>query len=63
VGYAALPLGITLGTLFGPKPADDPAELDEARSDETERRSFGDAPREDVLKARPPDAGDSPSDR
>jgi hypothetical protein len=50
VGYAALPVGITLGSLFGPKPPDD----------EGARRSFEDAPREDVLKARPPEAGEPP---
>jgi hypothetical protein len=52
VGYASLPLGITVGTLFGPKPPEDVPEAD------TKRRSFGDAPREDVLKARPADEGD-----
>lgn len=29
VGYAALPLGITLGTLFGPKPKGDEDQVDE----------------------------------
>ncbi|MDI1430668.1 ATP synthase subunit I [Polyangium sorediatum] len=52
VGYGALPIGITVGTLFGPKPPDDFADGD------PKRRSFGDAPRKDVLKARPADEGD-----
>lgn len=52
VGYGALPIGITVGTLFGPKPPEDGPEAD------TTRRSFGDAPRKDVLKARPADEGD-----
>jgi hypothetical protein len=64
VGYGALPLGITVGTLFGPKPREDAGELDpKANRDGEARRSFGDASREDVLKARPPDTGDPPSDR
>ncbi|MDI1484024.1 ATP synthase subunit I [Polyangium sp. y55x31] len=52
VGYGALPIGITVGTLFGPKPPEDLPQGD------PKRRSFGDAPREDVLKARPADEGD-----
>jgi hypothetical protein len=56
VGYGALPIGITLGTLFGPKPPDDVAEPDTSSLDEesNERRSFADDSREDVLKASPP---------
>jgi hypothetical protein len=51
VGYGALPLGITIGSLFGPRPPDD----------DPEGRSSGDAPEEDVLKARPAEPGGSPS--
>ncbi|MDI1448056.1 ATP synthase subunit I [Polyangium sp. 6x1] len=62
VGYGALPIGITVGTLFGPKPPDDVEEGDGRRTtgsgSRSSRRSFGDAPREDVLKARPADEGD-----
>ncbi|MDC3953231.1 ATP synthase subunit I [Polyangium jinanense] len=62
VGYGALPIGITVGTLFGPKPPEDLPEGDGRRTagpgSQTSRRSFGDAPREDVLKARPADEGD-----
>jgi hypothetical protein len=61
VGYGALPMGITLGSLFGPKPPDDSTDTVPRLVDESEvRRSFGDAPGKDVLKARPPDGGDPP---
>lgn len=64
VGYGALPIGITVGTLFGPKPPEDGPDADpKARQDGTERRSFGDSPREDVLKARPAEPGEPPSER
>jgi len=69
LGYAALPMGITVGTLFGPKPPDDDGSVSEsqitssgssAEGDDVDvsRRSFGNAPPEDVLKARPADGGD-----
>ena len=56
VGYGALPVGITLGTLFGPKPPDDVNEPESSLSgtDPHLRRSFADSSREDVLKASPP---------
>ncbi|UQA60995.1 ATP synthase subunit I [Polyangium aurulentum] len=61
VGYGALPMGITLGSLFGPKPPEEGTDTGPRSVDESEvRRSFGDAPGKDVLKARPPDAGDPP---
>jgi hypothetical protein len=61
VGYGALPMGITLASLFGPKPPDDGTDTGPRSVDENEvRRSFGDASGKDVLKARPPDAGDPP---
>jgi len=65
VGYVALPIGITVGTLFGPKPSEDGLEADlRAPTDErAERRSFGDSSREDVLKARPAKTGEPPSER
>jgi hypothetical protein len=62
VGYGALPIGITLGTLFGPKPPDDVNEPDSSLS-ETEsnlRRSFADRSREDVLNASPPGPEEPP---
>jgi len=61
VGYGALPIGITLGSLFGPKPPEEGTDTGPRSADESDvRRSFGDAPGKDVLKARPPDAGDPP---
>lgn len=56
VGYGALPIGITLGTLFGPKPPDDVNEPESSVSatESSLRRSFADSSREDVLKASPP---------
>ena len=56
MGYGSLIIGITVGTLFGPKPPDD------IPDDDPKRRSFGDAPRKDVLKARPADEGDPPNE-
>jgi|GEM_PF-721748 hypothetical protein len=63
VGYGALPVGITLGTLFGPKPPDDVTESDSGlpSSNSNERRSFADESREDVLKASPPRPEEPPS--
>ncbi len=67
VGYGALPIGITVGTLFGPKPPEDGLEGDpQVKTGGLGRRSFGNPPREDVLKARPADEGDpsnEPRDR
>jgi len=61
IGYGALPMGITLASLFGPKPPEEGTDPGARSVDENEaRRSFGDAPGKDVLKARPPDAGDPP---
>ena len=56
VGYGALPIGITFGTLFGPKPPDDVNELESSLSgtESNLRRSFADRSREDVLNASPP---------
>jgi len=65
VGYGALPIGITLGTLFGPKPPDDINEPESSLSgtDSNLRRSFADSSREDVVKASPPGPeGPPPSD-
>lgn len=65
-GYGALPIGITFGTLFGPKPPDDVNELDSGLSgtDSNLRRSFADSSREDVLKAsRPGPEEPPPSDK
>lgn len=66
VGYGALPIGITLGTLFGPKPPDDINEPESSLSgtESKLRRSFADSSREDVLKASPPGPEEPPpSDR
>ncbi len=62
VGYGSLPIGITMGTLFGPKPADDVNEPESSRSDADSnlRRSFADRSREDVLKASPPGPEEPP---
>ncbi|MBK9262075.1 MAG: ATP synthase subunit I [Polyangiaceae bacterium] len=62
VGYGALPIGITLGTMFGPKPPDEVTESDSSLSDgdSNERRSFADDSREDVLKASPPGPEEPP---
>ena len=61
LGYASLPLGIILGTLFGPKPIDeippsDPPDPDEAPEEE-------DADGQDVVDGKPRRPGDSPGDR
>lgn len=64
VGYASLPIGVTIGSLFGPKPPDDASDGDPKGSEDIpEGRSFGDAPQKDVLKARPSDRGEPPSER
>jgi hypothetical protein len=62
VGYGALPIGITLGTLFGPKPPDDVNELDSSLSGTEShlRRSFADRSCEDVLNASPPGPEEPP---
>lgn len=66
VGYSALPVGVTIGSLFGPKPPDDLQATgpkgSAARSDRPQRRSFGDSSDEDVLKARPSQPGEPPSE-
>lgn len=49
VGYGSLPLGITLGSLFGPKPPDDPLADSPARDDA--------APPGDVVDGGPPSGG------
>lgn len=49
VGYGSLPLGITLGSLFGPKPPDDP--LPESPTGD------GTAPPGDVVDGGPPSGG------
>jgi hypothetical protein len=61
-GYGALPIGITLGTLFGPKPPDDVNEPESSLSgtDSNLRRSFADRSREDVLNASPPGPEEPP---
>ncbi len=63
VGYGALPVGITFGTLFGPKPPEDGIEPDSGPSDDnsSERTSFADRSREDVLKASPTGPEEPPS--
>lgn len=68
VGYSALPVGVTIGSLFGPKPPDDlqgggPKGSAARSRPREERRSFGDSSREDVLKARPSQPGEPPSER
>jgi len=62
VGYGALPVGITLGTLFGPKPADDVNEPESSLSgtESPARRSFADRSRGDMLKASPPGPEEPP---
>lgn len=62
VGYGALPVGITLGTLFGPKPPDDVNEPESSvpGADSHLRRSFADRSRGDVLKASPPGPEEPP---
>jgi len=62
VGYAALPIGITLGTMFGPKPPDDVNEPDSSLSgtESKLRTSFADRSREDVLNASPPGPEEPP---
>jgi len=64
VGYSALPVGVTIGSLFGPKPPDDVKNVDPKGSGVRDgRRSFGDASSENVLKARPSQPGEPPSER
>lgn len=62
VGYGALPIGITLGTMFGPKPPDDVNEPDSSLSgtEANLRRSFADRSSEDVLNASPPGPEEPP---
>ena len=62
VGYGALPIGITLGTLFGPKPPDDVNAPDSSLSgtESNLRRSFADRSRGDVLNASPPGPEEPP---
>lgn len=62
VGYGSLPIGITLGTLFGPKPPDDVNEPESSLSgtDSKLRRSFADSSRKDVLNASPPGPEEPP---
>lgn len=62
VGYGALPIGITLGTMFGPKPPDDVNEPESSLSgtESNLRRSFADRSREDVLKASRPKPEEPP---
>lgn len=62
VGYGALPIGITIGTLFGPKPPDDVNEPDSSLSgtESNLRRSFADRSRGDVLNASPPGPEEPP---
>ncbi|HRI64676.1 MAG TPA: ATP synthase subunit I [Polyangium sp.] len=62
-GYGALPIGITFGTLFGPKPPDDVNEPESSFSgtESNLRRSFADRSREDVLNASPPRPEEPPS--
>lgn len=67
LGYASLPLGITLGSLFGPKPVDeippsdppgpDPLDPDEAPDDEE------DGGEQDVVDGKPRRPGDRSGDR
>jgi len=62
LGYASLPLGITLGSLFGPKPIDDippsdPPEPDGAPDDEE------DAGEQDVVDGKPRKPGNRSGDR
>jgi hypothetical protein len=67
LGYASLPLGITLGSLFGPKPIDeippsdppqpDPLDPDEPPDDEE------DGGEQDVVDGKPRRPGDEPGDR
>lgn len=61
-GYGALPIGITFGTLFGPKPPDDINEPESSLSGTEShlRRSFADRSREDVLNASPPGPEEPP---
>lgn len=56
VGYGALPLGITVGTLFGPKPSEEPGEADQKPlpDDRGHRKSRSNPRREE---------SDPPSDR
>lgn len=62
VGYGALPIGITIGTMFGPKPPDDVNEPESSLSgtDADLRRSFADRSRGDVLNASPPGPEEPP---
>jgi hypothetical protein len=63
VGYGALPIGITLGTMFGPKPPDDGNEPESSLSgtESNLRTSFADRSRGDVLNASPPGPEEPPS--
>lgn len=59
IGYAALPVGITLGSLFGPKPPEDPADLAGDRSKLAGNGSPSAKPDENVIKGRPRSPRDS----
>jgi len=59
IGYAALPVGITLGSLFGPKPAEYPADLAGDRPKPTDNGTPSAKPDENVIKGRPRSPGDS----
>lgn len=78
LGYGSLPLGITLGSLFGPKPVDeippdppdgdppdsDRPESDPPASDRDEEDKPGSPPREqDVVDGKPRRPGDRSGDR
>lgn len=51
VGYGALPIGITIGSLFGPRPSEPPENRDEHRKDFS-RQTRNAQSRRDVVKGR-----------
>jgi hypothetical protein len=63
IGYAALPVGITLGSLFGPKPPEYPADLAGDRAKTTGNGSPSAKPDEDVIQGRPRSPRDSSGER
>lgn len=51
VGYGALPIGITIGSLFGPRPSEPPENREERREDFSSRTRNAQS-RRDVVKGR-----------